>query len=212
MKVQQYKNIDINDIFLLNDRLFFGPNMYETEEEFLSQFIFHKHANSSHYSHGCELKFRKMARIVSPITKKYKFEQMSRLVFQYHNGMNCIEGSNEIDHRDGNTLNNNILNLRQVTSSQNKLNSAHLKSEERGSSKYIGVFYVKATGKWMARTCVAGIIKSRSRNTEWEAALARDLLLLNEYPKNLTCELDLPGNNAGNFIPKLNIMNKYQLI
>ena len=58
--------------------------------------------------------------------------------------INC---PNEIDHTDGNPLNNQRKNLRAVTHSQNLMNS-HKTSEHRG------VFWDKNREKWMAQIVV----------------------------------------------------------
>lgn len=52
-----------------------------------------------------------------------------------------------VDHKDGNGLNNQKDNLRQATESQNHANSSYSK----GSSRYRGVSWHKAQGKWSAK-------------------------------------------------------------
>ena len=53
----------------------------------------------------------------------------------------------EIDHADGNGLNNQKDNLRFCTHSQNHMN----RKPTKGSSKYKGVSWHKAAKKWNAR-------------------------------------------------------------
>ena len=54
----------------------------------------------------------------------------------------------EIDHRNGNKLDNRRCNLRICTSSQNKANT---KRRRDNTSGYKGVVFHKASGKWMAK-------------------------------------------------------------
>ena len=53
----------------------------------------------------------------------------------------------QIDHKDGNGLNNKKSNLRHVTSGQNKMNS----ESKGGISQYKGVFFIKKNKKWEAQ-------------------------------------------------------------
>lgn len=78
----------------------------------------------------------------------------------------------EIDHKDGNGLNNQRNNLREATRTQNARNR---KSVTGSSSQCVGVSFVTRTQKWQAQ------IKVGSKNfylgqyaTEQEAAEARD--------------------------------------
>lgn len=67
-----------------------------------------------------------------------------RLVYIYHHGN--IEG--QIDHIDGNKLNNNISNLRMVCPSQNSWNEKIRKTNTSGVK---GVYFNKRLQKWHAR-------------------------------------------------------------
>lgn len=53
----------------------------------------------------------------------------------------------QIDHIDGNGLNNTIENLRLVTASENRKNSRKRRGNKSG---FTGVIWYKATQKWMA--------------------------------------------------------------
>lgn len=53
-----------------------------------------------------------------------------------------------VDHIDGNTLNNNISNLRKVSQAQNNLNSKISKNSISGIK---GITFQRRTGKWIAR-------------------------------------------------------------
>lgn len=76
----------------------------------------------------------------------------------------------EVDHRDGNGLNNCRLNLRKATHSQNIANT---KSRKQSSSKYKGVHWFR--GKWVAQITCDGKRSFLGRHhDEAAAALAYD--------------------------------------
>jgi hypothetical protein len=95
--------------------------------------------------------------------------------------MNVDESSIEIDHIDHNGLNNQKLNLRKATRSQNARNKRSLKGS---TSNYLGVFFhdheknklgtiVTRKKKWCARIGFDGKSYNLGRyNTEIEAARA----------------------------------------
>ena len=62
--------------------------------------------------------------------------------------MNFPEGR-IVDHKDNNTLDNRRSNLRFATYSQNAFNRAKVKTKT--SSRYIGVYFEKATGRWTVK-------------------------------------------------------------
>lgn len=82
--------------------------------------------------------------------------------------MNCPDDM-EIDHRNGNTLDNRRENLRISTAAQN---SANRKKRAKSQSAYKGVFWQKREGKWGAEAgdCWLGYFSD-----EQEAARAYDL-------------------------------------
>lgn len=87
------------------------------------------------------------------------------LIFLYHNGYY----PKIIDHIDNNPLNNNINNLREVTSSQNGMNR---KSNKNSSSQYKGVSWRKERKHWKINICVNGENKYLgSSKSETNAAL-----------------------------------------
>lgn len=67
-------------------------------------------------------------------------------VFRMHNLIVGAKKGQEIDHRDGNGLNNQRQNLRCCTRSQNCRNMR----KTRGTSRYKGVCWDKNNKKWMA--------------------------------------------------------------
>ena len=80
----------------------------------------------------------------------YKIYKAHRLAWLYSHG--CWPKF-QLDHIDGNRLNNRISNLRECTNSENAQNR---KSRERSSSKYIGVYKTKKTKKFVAQITVNG--------------------------------------------------------
>lgn len=75
---------------------------------------------------------------------KRTIHQMHRIILNPRNGL-------QIDHIDGNGLNNQKSNLRLVTRRQNLQNS-HIKK----SSAFPGVLWYKQTKKWQAKIKISG--------------------------------------------------------
>lgn len=76
----------------------------------------------------------------------------------------------EVDHKDGNRLNNQKSNLRLATSSQNKCNRGARKDNMSG---YKGVSWHKQSGKWNARIKTKDIYKHLGLfKTKVDAAIA----------------------------------------
>lgn len=90
-----------------------------------------------------------------------------RLIFLYHHGY--LTPGMEIDHIDGNPSNNRIENLREVTRTQNALNS---KISSTNTSGVKGVIWLKKAGKWAAYIYVLGKQKSIGRYNTLEEAEA----------------------------------------
>ena len=78
--------------------------------------------------------------------KSYK---VHRLVFLYHNGYM----PKRVDHIDGDRFNNKIENLRDVTASQNALNSKFRRSNTSGSKN---VFLEQRSNKWRVQLRING--------------------------------------------------------
>ena len=74
-----------------------------------------------------------------------------RLVFLYVCG---TWPTGQVDHVDGNRLNNRIANLREVSHSANQHNVA--KRKRPTSSKYLGVHWATKPGGWVAQICRDG--------------------------------------------------------
>ena len=98
-------------------------------------------------------KCRKVGDTLSSLTDKGylrssvggKSYRIHRLVFLYHHGYMPIQ----VDHIDGNRMNNKIENLRAATSSQNNQNRKAI-----SSSGIKGVVWHKQSNKWVASICV----------------------------------------------------------
>jgi len=70
----------------------------------------------------------------------------SRIIFLLHNGY-LTEGK-QVDHKDVNSLNNNLNNIRELTPRQNQYNR---KIQKNNTSGHKGVYWHKKSGKWMVR-------------------------------------------------------------
>ncbi|MGB7581071.1 MAG: AP2/ERF family transcription factor [Sedimentisphaerales bacterium] len=78
-----------------------------------------------------------------------------------------------VDHHNRNTLDNRKENLRLATHSQNQFNKG--KTTKKTTSRFIGVFFEKQSGRWVARTTVGGKRIWLGRfDDETEAAKAYD--------------------------------------
>jgi len=67
------------------------------------------------------------------------------VLFEIYNGRPAF---NEVDHKDGNTANNSITNLRDATRAENQRNRGKFKNS---SSKYKGVHWSKSNKAWVAQ-------------------------------------------------------------
>lgn len=64
-----------------------------------------------------------------------------------------------VDHKDGNGLNNRISNLSHVTHRENCWNRKEHRGEKPKSSRYVGVYFNKPTGRWRAMIFAEGKLK-----------------------------------------------------
>lgn len=90
----------------------------------------------------------------------------------------------EVDHRDGNALNNRRKNLRHATHHENQLNMSRHRD---GTSRYKGVFWFRRDDCWAAQICFRGVRRHLGYfQEEREAAEAYDRaakLLHGEFAK-----------------------------
>ena len=105
-----------------------------------------------------------------------------RLIADSHNRTKILSMHREImnapvgllvDHKNRSTLDNRLANLRLATHSQNQCNKE--KTSKKTSSRFIGVFFEKSSGKWVARISFRGKRIWLGRfDSEIEAARAYD--------------------------------------
>jgi len=105
-------------------------------------------------------------RFVNEFGKKTKIISMHRDIMKPRKGV-------LVDHRNGKALDNRRSNLRFATRAQNMQNRGKIK--KKTSSRYIGVYQERRTGRWVA--CIAhrgGKISLGTHGSEIEAAKAYD--------------------------------------
>ena len=113
----------------------------------------------------------------------YKFNLPNKSSYKHYNShriiaeafLNDFSQSLQVDHIDGNKLNNNVNNLRMVTQAENL--RAFQKKRKNSASQYLGVFFDKdpqvRIKKWYSRITFKGKRHYLGNfKTEEEAALA----------------------------------------
>ena len=95
--------------------------------------------------HADQRKYQSWDVSITHNNKKYNIK-CSRVILLLHNGY--LTKNKEVDHKDGNSLNNKVNNLRESTLAQNKHNR---KISKNNTSGHKGVYWNKASGKWMVR-------------------------------------------------------------
>ena len=107
-----------------------------------------------------------------------KMTRMHRLILN-------AKDNQEVDHRNHNTLDNRIQNIRLCTSAQNKQNSKPFKNS---SSKYKGVHFLKLVEKWGVQICCEKVKYNLGYFTsEIEAAKAYDAKALELFGEFAYC-------------------------
>lgn len=89
--------------------------------------------------------------------------------FRMHRLIMAAQPGQQVDHIDGNGLNNTRANLRIVTNSQNSMNRRKIRN---ASSQYKGVAWFTKAGCWCAYIWVSGRNKHLGK-FKYEAAAAR---------------------------------------
>ncbi|MGN6768265.1 MAG: HNH endonuclease [Rhizobiaceae bacterium] len=78
----------------------------------------------------------------------------------------------QVDHVNGDRLDNKIENLREATPQENSCNR---RSHRNGTSRFLGVYHHKVTGKWAATIASKGnVLHLGLFSSEREAAIAYD--------------------------------------
>ena len=121
----------------------------------------------------------------TPLTKSHRYHRtiikgkvysIHRLVFLYHHGYL----SKQIDHIDGNKLNNNIANLRVANNSVNMMNRGVMRNNTSGCK---GVFWDKEFSKWRVAIGVNKKLKSFGRFVDKELADLVAVMAREKYHK-----------------------------
>ncbi len=109
-------------------------------------------------------------------------------VFEYLH--NFITGKKNVDHRDGDGLNNQRFNLRHCTSSQNAANSCKRRSAKVTSS-YKGVSWDSTRHRWRMAIMINYKWIGKRFDTESEAALAYDFYARKFFGEFARCNFGL---------------------
>lgn len=124
-------------------------------------------------------------RLLANRTKRYAActsDRHTNHTLMHRRIMKCPKGM-QVDHIDGDGLNNTKANLRICTHQQNSSN----KQKHRGASKYLGVWWDSRYKVWVIGVRKNGKLTSAGTyKNEVDAALARDRLaysLLGEFAK-----------------------------
>lgn len=108
----------------------------------------------------------------------YAYRRQDGVHLRMHRYILGAEKGEEVDHRDGDGLNNQKYNLRRCTHAQNHYNCA----SRRGTSRFRGVYWSKREQRWFAKISPGG--RTLSLGTfydEISAAGAYNLAALKHY-------------------------------
>jgi hypothetical protein len=123
-------------------------------------------------------------------TKWYAVANINSKVTKMHRLIMKAETEDEIDHKDGNGLNNQKANLWFCTRAQNLQNR---RANTNSTSQYVGVYFENWTNKWCAAIKKDGRTRKIGRYlTEEEAARARDKVALEVFGSH--CRLNFPDS------------------
>jgi len=141
---------------------------------FLSQWKWHVHANKN--------KNYAIHTTYDTSTKKKGKMIMHRIIVDVAHGF-------EVDHIDGNGLNNQKINLRICTHSENTKNQGKHKNN---TSVYKGVYYNKDKQKYQVNMMIGGIYKYVGRFTSKEEAYRAYCLKASEVHKDFIHKDSVP--------------------
>ena len=82
-----------------------------------------------------------------------RHESWTRKLIRMHRDIMSAPVGIKVDHRDHDGLNNRRNNIRLATTAENGWNQC---PRPGGTSKYMGVYWNKSRGKWIARICANG--------------------------------------------------------
>jgi hypothetical protein len=135
------------------------------DEDFEEIAAFKWHAERHHHTFYAQ---RTVRRLDGGRTKEY----LHRVILARKLGRALLPGE-QVDHEDGDGLNNLRCNLRPATQSQNNRNCRHRVSNP--SSQYLGVSWHKDHKKWHTQIKIPGKkLHLGYHATEFDAALARE--------------------------------------
>jgi hypothetical protein len=90
------------------------------------------------------------------------------IIYNYHNGL--IPEGYSVDHIDRNTLNNNIINLRIATHSEQVFNRGIMKNNTSGVK---GISFHQKRNRWVVRCVVDGLNKYFGQFKTLEEAISK---------------------------------------
>ena len=102
------------------------------------------------YKHTDQRKYQSWNVSINYIGKHCNLK-CSRIILLLHNGY--LTTGKEVDHKDDNSLNNKVNNLRESTPAENQQNS---KFRNNNTSGHKGVYWSKERNKWVVRICLNG--------------------------------------------------------
>ena len=105
------------------------------------------------------------------VREEYIGSGKTRFIYMHRQIMDAPKGM-QVDHANGDKLDNRRANLRLCTNAENSRNST---SRKGSSSAYLGVCWDKQHGKWLAKIRIDGRTKHLGRyETEIDAAMIYD--------------------------------------
>ena len=123
------------------------PSQQELQEwfDYRDGNLYRKKTNTNRVKVGSEAGCVNMNQYVQ-VSFKGKFYYIHRFIWAWHG--KSLEPNEEIDHIDGNSLNNRIENLRAVSRKQNQENTKSARKDSKSRIK--GVCWDKSMKKWKA--------------------------------------------------------------